>query len=341
MSTTPQIRSIKINQPRNRSTSAKSSSSRIAQKYTNDSLPVGDVGTLTRAALSKSTWAKYDNAFRQWATFCIASSKSVPTATAQDFEQFLVKKAREVKTGVALREMRAGIVASAKLRQLDSSIYETDTANKIIQGAMRMQPQLPTLPITFDAAEALRQAAQRAIPLEMEMAKTMFLLMILGPWRLADVLAMRPSAIIPRGDAFYCALQTKGGRGEYEWRVVEPCDNKNICPVVRLKYLLSQQITREKDCLWISNNGSPITSIQARNMVQRYMLHIGIGPEWSPHHCRAAGASTMVLAGVPYMVVARHGGWRSMENMLHFYIKTFANDDVSRTVEKYASRPQH
>lgn len=128
-----------------------------------------------------------------------------------------MKKAREVKTGVALHEMRAGIVASAKLRQLDSSIYETDTANKIIQGAMRMQPQLPTLPVTFDAAEALRQAALRAVPLDMEMAKTMFLLMILGPWRLADVLAMRPSAIIPKGDAFYCALQTKGGRGEYEW----------------------------------------------------------------------------------------------------------------------------
>ena len=341
MDSTFKVGNLQINRSRNRSTSAQSSCSRTAQKYADDSLPVGEVGALTRAALSKSTWAKYDNAFRQWASFCIASNKSVPTATAQDFEQFLVKKAREVKTGVALREMRAGIVASAKLRQLDSSIYETDTANKIIQGAMRMQPQLPTLPVTFDAAEALRQAALRAVPLDMEMAKTMFLLMILGPWRHADVLAMRPSAIIPKGDAFYCALQTKGGRGEYEWRVVEPCDNKNICPVIRLKYLLSQQITHDKDCLWISDNGSPITNIQARNMVQQYMLHIGIGPEWSPHHCRAAGASTMVLAGVPYMVVARHGGWRSMENMLHFYIKTYANDDVSRTVEKYVSSPQH
>ena len=109
-----------------------------------------------------------------------------------------------------------------------------------MQGAMWMQPQLPTLPVAFDAAEALRQAAQRAVPLEMEMemTKTMFLLMILGPWRLADVLAMRPSAIILEGDASYCALQTKGGRGEYEWRVVEPCDNKIIHPVVQLKYLL-------------------------------------------------------------------------------------------------------
>ena len=127
-----------------------------------------------------------------------------------------------------------------------------------MQGAMWMQPLLPTLPVTFDAAEALRQAAQRAVPLEMEMemTKTMFLLMILGPWRLADVLAMRPSAIILEGDASYCALQTKGGRGEYEWRVVEPCDNKIIHPVVQLKYLLSQQTTRDKDSLWINNNGS-------------------------------------------------------------------------------------
>ena len=150
-----------------------------------------------------------------------------------------------------------------------------------MQGAMWMQPLLPTWPVTFDAAEALRQAAQRAVPLEMEMemTKTMFLLMILGPWRLADVLAMCPSAIILEGDASYCALQTKGGRGEYEWRVVEPCDNKIIHPVVQLKYLLSQQTTRDKDSLWINNNGSPITSTQALDMVQQYMLHIGIEPE--------------------------------------------------------------
>ena len=143
-----------------------------------------------------------------------------------------------------------------------------------------MQPLLPTLPVTFDAAEALRQAAQRAVPLEMEMemTKTMFLLMILGPWRLADVLAMCPSAIILEDDASYCALQTKGGRGEYEWQVVEPCDNK-IHPVVQLKYLLSQQTTCDKDCLWINNNSSPITSTQALDMVQQYMLHIGIEPE--------------------------------------------------------------
>ena len=160
-------------------------------------------------------------------------------------------------------------------------VHETDTAIKIMQGAMWMQPLLPTLPVTFDAAEALRQAAQRAVPLEMEMemTKTMFLLMILGPWRLADVLAMRPSAIILEGDASYCALQTKGGRGEYEWRMVEPCDNKIIHPVVQLKYLLSQQTTRDKDSLWINNNGSPITSTQALDMVQQYMLHIGIEPE--------------------------------------------------------------
>ena len=121
--TTFKVRNLQINWPRNRSTSAQSGCSRTAQKYADDSLPVGEVGTLTWAALSKSTWAKYDNAFWQWATFCIASNKSVPTATAQDFEQSLIKEAREVKTGVALYEIRAGIVASAKLRQLDSSTW--------------------------------------------------------------------------------------------------------------------------------------------------------------------------------------------------------------------------
>ena len=306
-----------------------------------ESLPVGDAGTLARAALSKSTWQKYDNAFKQWVTYCITNHITVPTATAQDFEKFLIQKVQEVKTGVALREMRAGIIASGKLRQLDTTIYETNKVNQLIQGAMRTRPQLPTLPVTFDAADALRRIAQKSTPVEMETAKTMFLLMILGPWRLADVLAMRPSAIIPRGEAYYCALQTKGGRGEYEWRVVEPCDNKSICPVIRLRYLLSQPVIREKDCLWLDNKHNPLNNAQARDMVQRFMIHVGIGPEWSPHHCRAAGASMMVLAGVPYLIVARHGGWKSMENMLHFYVKTFANDDVSRTVEKYASKPQH
>ena len=302
---------------------------------------MGDTGALARAALSKSTWAKYDNAFRQWTAYCLSIQKTVPTASAQDFEKFLVQKSKEVRTGVAIREMRAGIVASAKLRKLDATIYETDTANRIIRGAMRMRPQLPTLPVTFDAAEALRRATQVESPANMEMGKMFFLLMILGPWRLADVLAMRPSAIIPRGEAYYCTLQTKGGKGDFEWQVVEPCNNKAICPVVCLKYLLSRTQVIENDQLWIHGDGSPITSEQARNMVQQYMLHIGIGPEWTPHHCRAAGASTMVLAGVPYMVVARHGGWRSMENMFHFYIKTFANDDVSRVVERYASIPRH
>ena len=339
--TTPQVGNIKIHQPRNRCTRAKPSIIRAAEKYTMESLPVGDAGTLARAALSKSTWQKYDNAFKQWVTYCITNHITVPTATAQDFEKFLIQKVQEVKTGVALREMRAGIIASGKLRQLDTTIYETNKVNQLIQGAMRTRPQLPTLPVTFDAADALRRIAQKSTPVEMETAKTMFLLMILGPWRLADVLAMRPSAIIPRGEAYYCALQTKGGRGEYEWRVVEPCDNKSICPVIRLRYLLSQPVIREKDCLWLDNKHNPLNNAQARDMVQRFMIHVGIGPEWSPHHCRAAGASMMVLAGVPYLIVARHGGWKIMENMLHFYVKTFANDDVSRTVEKYASRPQH
>lgn len=206
---------------------------------------------------------------------------------------------------------------------------------------MRLQPQLPTLPVTFDASEALMQAAQSETLPEMEQGKTMFLLMILGPWRLADVLAMRPSAMIPKGDAYYCALQTKGGRGNFEWRVIEPCDNKAICPVVRITRLLALPQVQKSDRLWLDGHGNPLTSEQARNIVQRYMLHIGIGPEWAPHHCRAAGASAMVLAGVPYMVVARHGGWQSMENMLRFYVKTFANDNVSRAVEKYASIPRH
>lgn len=242
---------------------------------------MGDTGALARAALSKSTWAKYDNAFRQWTAYCLSIQKTVPTASAQDFEKFLVQKSKEVRTGVAIREMRAGIVASAKLRKLDATIYETDTANRIIRRAMRMRPQLPTLPVTFDAAEALRRAAQVESPANMEMGKTFFLLMILGPWRLADVLAMRPSAIIPRGEAYYCALQTKGGKGDFEWRVVEPCNNKAICPVVHLKYLLSSPQVIENDQLWIHGDGSPITSEQARNMVQQYMLHIGIGPEWT------------------------------------------------------------
>ena len=56
-------------------------------------------------------------------------------------------------------------------------------------------------------------------------------------------------------------------------------DNTIIHPVVQLKYLLSQQTTRDKDSLWINNNGSPITSTQALDMVQQYMLHIGIEPE--------------------------------------------------------------
>ena len=291
--------------------------------------------------MSRATWAKYDNAFRQWAEFCINSKKTVPAATEQDFVDFLVQKSKQVQTGVALREMRAGIIASAKIRQLDVSIYETDTVNKIIHGTMRLRPQLPTLPVTFDATEALRRAVQPETLPNMILGKTMFLLMILGPWRLADVLAMRPSTIIPKGDAYYCALQTKGGRGNYEWRVVEPCDNAAICPVTRLRAILSTPEVLEHDRLWLDEHGIPLTSEQARNIVQRYMLHIGIGPEWTPHHCRAAGASAMVLAGVPYMVVARHGGWHSMENMLRFYVKTFANDNVSRAVEKYASIPRH
>ena len=98
---------------------------------------------------------------------------------------------------------------------------------------------------------------------------------------------------------------------------------------------------QEKDCLWLDNKCHPLSNTQARDMVQRFMIHIGIGPEWTHRHCHAAGASMMVLAGVPYLIVAQHGGWKSMENMLHFYVKTFANDDVSRTVEKYVSRPQH
>ena len=67
-----------------------------------ESLPVGDAGTLARAALSKSTWQKYDNAFKQWVTYCITNHITVPTATAQDFEKFLIQKVQEVKTGVAL-----------------------------------------------------------------------------------------------------------------------------------------------------------------------------------------------------------------------------------------------
>ena len=103
-------------------------------------------------------------------------------------------KAWEKKTSVSFCEI-VGIVASGKLQHLDTSIYETNAVNQIIQVVMCTHPQLPPLPVTFDATEAERQVAQKHNPLEM--AKTLFPLMILGPWHLADVQAMHPLTSFP------------------------------------------------------------------------------------------------------------------------------------------------
>jgi len=169
----------------------------------------------------------------------------------------------------------------------------------------------------------------------MELGKALFLTMLLGPWRLADALTMRASLIDDIDGSLYCVLQPKEARGRLEWRVLEPTVNHNIDPVRHVRKLILRAKQLKSDIIWLKRDGTPLTNQEAREEVQRYMLFIGLSPQWTPHSCRSAGASLMMLAGVSSPIIARHGGWQDMNNMWKFYCRTFAQDEVSRAVERF------
>jgi len=169
----------------------------------------------------------------------------------------------------------------------------------------------------------------------MEIGKALFLTMLLGPWRLADALTMRVSLIDDIDGSLYCVLQPKEAKGRLEWRVLEPTMNRNIDPVRHVRMLILRAKQLNSDIIWLKEDGTPLTNQEARDAVQHYMLFIGLSPQWTPHSCRSAGASLMMLAGVSSPIIARHGGWQDMNNMWKFYCRTFAQDEVSRAVERF------
>ena len=169
----------------------------------------------------------------------------------------------------------------------------------------------------------------------MELGKALFLTMLLGPWRLADALTMRVSLIDDIDGSLYCVLQPKEAKGRLEWRVLEPTVNPTIDPVTHVRRLILHAKQQESDIIWLKTDGTPLTNPEARDEVQRYMSFIGLSPQWTPHSCRSAGASLMMLAGISSPIIARHGGWQDMNNMWKFYCRTFAQDEVSRAVERF------
>ena len=117
--------------------------------------------------------------------------------------------------------------------------------------------------------------------------------------------------------------------------MLEPTTNWNIDPVRRIRMLILRAKQLKSDIIWLKEDGTPLTNQEARDEVQRYMLFIGLSPQWTPHSCRSAGASLMMLAGISSPIIARHGGWQDMNNMWKFYCRTFAQDEVSRAVERF------
>ena len=162
--------------------------------------------------------------------------------------------------------------------------------------------------------------------------------MLLGPWRLADALTMRVSLIDDIDGSLYCVLQPKEAKGRLEWRVLEPTANHNIDPVRHVRMMILHAKQFKSDIVWLNRDATPLTNQEARDMVQQYMLFIGLSPQWTPHSCRSASASLMMLAGVSSPIIARHGGWQDMNNMWKFYCRTFAQDEVSRAVERFVFR---
>ncbi len=117
--------------------------------------------------------------------------------------------------------------------------------------------------------------------------------------------------------------------------MLEPTANQNIDPVRHVRMLILRAKQLKSDIIWLKKDGTPLTNQEARDMVQQYMLFIGLSPQWTPHSCRSAGASLMMLAGVSSPIIARHGGWQDMNNMWKFYCRTFAQDAVSQAVERF------
>lgn len=308
---------------------------RAAPRPDVDSLPRGAAGALIRAARAPTTWRKYDAQWAQFAGYCEAHGAQASAPTEQLVIGFLTDESARMRTGRAVEAKRAALRKSAEIRGYDCRVFDAPLVNELVHGAVRSKPSLPKPPVTFSGAAALRAAAATATPLDLEVAKTLFLVMLLGPWRLADALSMRNNLIDDIDGTLYCVLQPKEARGALEWRVIEPMDDAGLDPVRRIRALRRQPQVVHSGRLWLDRRGQPLTNAEARHLVQRYMLHIGLDPKWTPHQCRSAGASLMMLAGVSSPIIARHGGWTDVGNLWKFYCRTFAQDDVVHKVETY------
>ena len=95
---------------------------------------------------------------------------------------------------------------------------------------------------------------------------------------------------------------------------------------------------RQADRVFVTKEGKALPSREARKKVQEYMQYIGLNKFWKPHACRAAGASLMILAGVPVVTVCRHGGWTTFEAFWSAYAHTFAPENVSKRISEYVQR---
>jgi len=300
-----------------------------------DSLPRGSTGQLLRAARAPSTWRKYDNQWAQFAGYCAAKRVSIEDPPLQTILDFLTEESKRMRTGRAVEAKRSALRKSAEVRGYKTDAYDAPLVRELVHGAIRTKPSLPRPPITFSGAAALRAVATTPTPPQMEIGKALFLTMLLGPWRLADALTMRVSLIDDIDGSLYCVLQPKEAKGRLEWRVLEPTANPNIDPVRHVRMLILRAKQLNSDIIWLKENGTPLTNQEARDEVQHYMLFIGLSPQWTPHSCRSAGASLMMLAGVSSPIIARHGGWQDMNNMWKFYCRTFAQDEVSQAVERF------
>ena len=189
------------------------------------------MNTVIQSVLAPRTCSSYLSYFNEWKAFAQRRQYKERKPTAEQFIEFLQRIFDRTKGGSTVRTARGAVEAIAAENGWKTKPFWVEQVMCFCKGAVQIKPTIPKPPVTFLGWEALATIKQVEVPAKLLQAKTLFLAMLLGPWRLAETLTLRPNRLRKVDNRLFCMVQAKEGRGKLSWQMLEDAQDKRICPV--------------------------------------------------------------------------------------------------------------
>ena len=260
----------------------------------------------------------------EWRRFAEERGVEAGNPPPEEVLEWLLHVQQRTRSGRTVGKARAAAAHWATESGSCVAPFRDPTVDLFCTAACRLKPATPMLQCVFDVPELLSRLA--LVPGVQcpggVQTRAALLAMLLGPWRLADVLSARPSRVTRRGSQVYFLLQPKEERGGLQWRVQDVATDPRVCAVSALSEAGARPLAQRLDTFFLKGDRAA-TDDELRKDVQALMVQLGLHRAWTPHTCRAAGANAMVTAGVDLVTVCRRGGWKTFDSFFRSYLRVF------------------